>query len=178
MEISKRLQTVCALTARRSKMKGPCRSSSIEGVSIVLALDKLAHEIEKSMGNSLLKNRVVHASRGMSNLPTVLYVAIFRSGRTVSTDVSVTICVGKHGEGVVLGAMAGSVFTLSDTQTVKRSAATVRVDVSGAKANVQYEDRFYNPLELTVSEFDDRTIVEHLKKSIKLVDKFVEADVN
>jgi len=167
MLISKHFTRICKLSLRSSTQGIPTRSSSPLGIKVSNALDEFANLI-----NPLLDPEAALArsfSKGQSNLPKVLWIAFLPKGRTVSTHISLAICFGPAGEGAVAGLMAPSTQASKLAPLVNRTSTDrMQVNVDGPKSNTRYNDRFINPREFLMDDFDEESFLAHLYESSKL----------
>lgn len=166
--LSKTIAEICRMNARRSNIAGAIRSSSPMGVKLVGALQSIAKLIPHIVTNFSSAYEVSY-SRGMGNLPAVLWVAITERGRAVSTSVSATICFGIRGEGVVVGLMSGGYSASTKFTRVERRKEEIRVNVNGVKPGTHYNNRFYNPIEFSHEDINPKGLINHLNKSVEMI---------
>jgi len=167
-QLLKNFRNICRFCGSTFKSKKSVRSSSPEGQYALAALGRFARRIQRLApipdGCSAL------ISKGQSNLPSVLWIAITKNGRLVSDGPSVAICFGSQGDGAVVGLMDSATFKSAELTTVLRTGTRKKIiDVDGPKTS--YNDRFVNPMEIFASEKSAKRFVEHLRKSMLLLEK-------
>jgi hypothetical protein len=167
MSIEIVITKLCRFAYRYNKSKTAFKSSSGEGAFVVQLLDEFARHLISQTKIKQYSNLQITISKGQSNLPKIFWVGIVPSSRTVSTSVSVTICFGRNGEGVVAGLMLPSAGTLHNLETVKRVPTSISVNVDGDKAGSQYNQLFINPKEFLVAEIKVEELIEHLNQSMQ-----------
>jgi len=103
----------------------------------------------------------------------VPWVAVLEKGRYVASLMSVAICFGRTGNGAVAGLMQPSSSGLigSVVPVNRSSAGKIEVDVDGNNHGTQYNDRFINPKEFLASDMIIQHFVEHLHKSLNLLQR-------
>ncbi len=169
MSIEIAIKKLCRFASRYNKSKTAFRSSSGEGAFVVQLLDEFASHLTSQTKLKQHSNLQITISKGQSNLPKIFWIGIVPSSRTVSTSVSVTICFGRNGEGVVAGLMLPSAGTLHNLETVKRVQTSILVDVDGDKAGSQYNQLFINPKEFLLDEIKIEELIEHLNQSMQIL---------
>lgn len=159
-------KNICKASATAFASGKSVRSSSVEGQIAVSALQRFARRVQRIVpvpdGCSVL------ISKGQSNLPTVLWVAVTKDGRLVSDGPSVAVCFGYRGDGAVAGLMDSATFRSAGLPTIARSASGKKIiDVDGPKT--KYNDHFVNPLEIGSKEKSAKPFIAHLRKSIAML---------
>ena len=161
------LTKLCRFASRYNNSKTAFRSSSGEGAFVVQLLEEFAGYLVSQTKIKQYSGLQITISKGQSNLPKIFWIGIVPSSRTVSTSVSVTICFGRNGEGVVAGLMLPSAGTLHNLETVKREPTDILVDVDGDKTGSQYNQLFINPKEFLLAEIKVEELIEHLNQSMQ-----------
>lgn len=169
MPIAISISKLCRMSDRYSKSKTAFRSSMGEGVLIVQYLEQLANALSKATNLSQYGNLQITYSKGQSNIPRVFWVGVVPNSRTVSTSVSVTICFGRNGEGIIGGLMIPRAGIYHDLKPIIRSSSKITINVDGDKAVTQYNDCFINPKEWITSEIEADSIISHLKGSLEML---------
>lgn len=150
----------------RNAKGGAIRSSSPEGQQALQKMRVIAQAIAAGLELNEKSKFTTRISKGISNMPTILWVAVVPKGYEVSNCVSVTICFGKDGEGIVAGLMESSFLPSARGIPVDRRKLGVKVDVDGKKPGMRYNNRFLMPLELVEAEISDDKLISHLQKSL------------
>lgn len=159
-------RNICKASATAFASGKSVRSSSVEGQIAVSALQRFARRIQRIV--PVPDGCTVLVSKGQSNLPSVLWVAITKDGRMVSDGPSVAVCVGYRGDGAVAGLMDSATFRSAGFATVARSTSGKKIiDVDGPK--IKYNDHFVNPLEIRATEKSAKPFIEHLRKSVAML---------
>jgi hypothetical protein len=166
-QIEKDFGKVCGLAGQYNRLTGAIRSSSPAGQRIVRELNALSQSVFEALGEADTEiERSV--SRGMSNLPKILWLAFLLPYARVSLGLSVTACFGRRGEGAVLGLMLPSgLDSASGMVAIKRGVTLV--NVNGVKKDSQYSDKFVNPREFMLEGFSSADFVSHTRESLILL---------
>jgi hypothetical protein len=157
------LRKICRYAKEYNDMTKPIRSSSLEGVELISLLQRTSHSLNKAIcdyPNSKIETIV---SKGHSNIPKILWLAIVERGAIVSMNISTVICFGKKGEGIVYGNMEPTRFGVGLYDTVIRTDKPLKIDVNGSKADNKYNDKFINPKEMAYDEFDIPQLILDIK---------------
>lgn len=144
------------------------------------ALLALQSDIEKLMAEEIEGKYVGSISYGSGYFPKVPWVALVSRGKKVSNFISTTICFGKQGNGIVMGAMLPKRRLEGDFKTFshKRGECFV-VDVRGAStAAASYPNKFINPKDVRVEDINISLIKTHLSESIAIMDAYVKKNPN
>ena len=146
-------------------------SSSPLGVDIVRALKRLQRDVESVLAKSNVNKLCVSISKGRSNLPRILYVAVSRTIDRLSSEPCVGICFDERGSGVVIGMMYPQVYLKTTKHEKKvRSKGEMLVDLSSSRSKSNFNDLFVNPYELTLEDLDCELLTNHLLESIRLLE--------
>jgi hypothetical protein len=176
MELTKAIRSLCSLAKRYELSKKAFTPSTGEGALVV-------HYLEVAAGN--LKNKNVlgdhnlefKVSKGRGNLPKILWIAALPAGFSPADSLSVTICIGKKGDGIVFGLMVPQLGAFHDLDTQKRIGPNI-IDVDGNNEALRFNNCYINPMEMRISELNETIIIDHMKKSIELLNKHIEAGTN
>jgi len=163
------ISKLCRMAHRYGKSKTAFRSSMGEGAVIVQYLEQLANELGKATNLSQYSNFQITYSKGQSNIPRVFWVGVVPKSRTVSTSMSVTLCFGRSGEGIIGGLMIPRAGIHHGLKPVVRSKSNIIVNVDGDKAGTQYNDCFINPKEWVADHIDADSITNHINASLELL---------
>ncbi len=165
------IERICRMNVKRAGLAA-IRSSTPFGNKLVSLLNSTATLLPTLLTDfpAILE---VSFSRGMGNLPSVLWIAIVQRGRTVSTSMSATICFGTSGEGIVCGLMSGGYYTSNKYPPLKRLETEIAVNVNGPKPESQYNNKFFNPKEFLIDNLDSESVIDHMNVSLKLLEECV-----
>jgi len=170
MDFHKLFNSVCSFSKSYNSSKGTVRSSQPVGQRVIHKLNRFSNAIMEMVGNDLTMELSTYVSKGQSTLPRVLWVAFLPRGHRVSTHASIAVCFGRHGEGAVLGVMEPAGMSQRLAPLVNRTANEgLRVDVDGPNPSTKYNNRFINPKEMLVDEFDEGVFLSHIKDSVVLL---------
>lgn len=157
---------VASSASRYYAHSGAVRSSDPLGLDILSSLRRLKRELEVLMQDRSIK-LVVSISKGQSNIPRILYVAISRVAERLSTEPSVCICFDEKGTGLVLGMMYPmSYLKTTKFPKVKRDQGEMVVDLSSKRSKSNFNNLFVNPKEFLVHDLATDLFLKHLWESI------------
>ena len=166
MNIESSSKKICEISKKYNESKYAYKSSSGEGIYVVEHLNALAKEITAKLNLADSGGYSTLISKGKSNLPKVLWVAIVPTGRTPATSMSVAICFGRRGEGLVAGMMVPKTGAVHTINTVDRRSSELKVDIDGDKSNTKYNNCYVNPKEWLYDNIDDGSLMAHLRSSL------------
>lgn len=169
MPIDVTLTKLCRMANRYSKSTTAFRSSSGEGVFVIQLLEQLSIELSRETNIRKYSNIKITYSRGQSNIPKIFWIGAVPTSRTVSTSISVTICFGRNGEGIVVGLMVPKAGVFHELSTVLRSTGLMSVNVDGDKNGARYNDCFINPKEWLATDIDPEEIISHFNDSLQML---------
>lgn len=171
IEFKKLFTSICSFSKSYNSSNATVRSSQPAGRRAIQELRKFSNSIIEAIRNDINTDLSSYVSKGQSTLPRVLWVAFVPRGHRVSTHASIAICFGRRGEGVVLGLMEPAEMSLRLAPLVKRTdKGTPKVDVDGPNPSTRYNNRFINPKEMLVEEFDEGAFLQHIKDSVDLLE--------
>ncbi len=139
---------------------------------------KMAQKQIASHFNSFLISRKldssykVFISKGQPSLPRIPWIAIVRKPGKVYNSLSVTICFGRHGNGVVIGLMKPVESDRFQLDAIERKQGPDFIDLNSNKASTSYNSRFINPTELRPNDISavvvEKIILNSLEMEYKL----------
>ncbi|SHF26703.1 hypothetical protein [Chryseobacterium takakiae] len=111
----------------------------------------------------------VEVSRGIMNLPNVLYACILPPGQMVRNGIYTAICFDIMGRGALVGCVESKV-TSKGLKTVQRKtgSALLFIDVDGTTKRTKYNNVFVNPEEFYYPLDDSEILNKHIHESMKL----------
>jgi hypothetical protein len=118
--------------------------------------------------NNLSKLYKVEISKGQPSLPRIPWISIVRRDRHVYNCISVSICFGRAGNGVVVGLMRPVESDCFNIKTVDRIVTSDFIDLNSNKAVTSYNSRFINPVELRRNEISQIKIEKLIMDSISM----------
>jgi hypothetical protein len=159
------------LAAKYNATSKPVRSSNGLGIDIVKALKKLAAFIQSYLNDIKKESYVITISKGQSNVPRLLYVAVSLKSDSLSVEPSVTICFAENGDGCVVGMMYPEAYRRAGLTSLIKVKKNTLIDLSSSRSKYNFNDCFANPLELCKGQIDEAKLLKHLTKSLALLDK-------
>lgn len=117
----------------------------------------------------------VEVSRGIMNLPNVLYACILPPGQMVRNGIYTAICFDIMGRGALVGCVESKV-TSKGLKTVQRKIGSglLSIDVDGGSKRTKYNNVFVNPKEFYYPMHDITRFNEHIKESMILTLSFLD----
>jgi hypothetical protein len=111
----------------------------------------------------------VEISRGITNLPHVLYACILPPGQLVSNGIYTVICFDVLGRGALVGCVESKV-TSKGLKTVqrKKGPGLLSIDVDGASNRTKYNNVFVNPKEFYYPLENSVLLEQHIEESLEL----------
>jgi len=142
------------------------------GVFAHQALDGISRDLKALIAKKYELNTydVSHCQGGPS-MPRVPWVSITLSRTTVSKAPSYSICFGRKGEGFVHGLMLPAAFNFHDLSPVTRTTQEKYIDIDGTKTELFYNNRYINPKEVYIKDFDEKIFLKHLTESLTILSK-------
>ncbi|MDQ1096415.1 MULTISPECIES: hypothetical protein [Chryseobacterium] len=116
----------------------------------------------------------IQVSRGITNLPNILYSCILPPGQVVPNGIYTAVCFDILGRGALVGCVESKV-TAKGLSTVQRktNGNPLNIDVDGASERTKYNNVFVNPKEFYYPQEDDTELDAHIKASIQLAVGFL-----
>lgn len=143
-------------------------TSNPRAIIIRAALQEISDDVAKAID---LKNFVVSHSKGSGSFPRVPWIGISYFGKKVSNSLSVVTCFARDGRGIVCGLMSPAEFSVK-APVVIRSSQKEFLNIDGISSTTRYNDKFVNPVEFMRSDFSTEKYIQHIKKSIELMNEF------
>lgn len=163
---------ICKFCALYSKSVKAISAGSVDGRIAIHYLNRLEYRLPKVIPNFAGSDFEFKHSKGQPALPRVPWLSIVPRGHFVATNLSVTICFGRNGDGAVVGLMNAASTPSQRVKTVIRTKSKgLIIDVDGAKPGTKYNDLFLNPKEFLVEAFDAEALGKHIAASIVLLKK-------
>ena len=171
MQIEEAIKKVSVASDMYFQQKTAISSSSPRGVIIVNALKSLKKAIEAMLStNNLSEEYRVTVSKGQSNLPRNLYVAVVRSLGKLSTEPCVCLCFNEQGTGFVLGMMYPQNYMKNTKyEKVRRNENEIKINLNSKRSKANFNNLYVNPMEFLVEAIDFREFENQLKESIQLL---------
>lgn len=173
--ISDYFNTICEFRQAHPVVKGqPLRTNDPGIMTIREALNGLKEILENKYEKFKGITLSAEISRGITNLPHVLYACILPPGQLVPNGIYTVICFDLLGRGALVGCVESKV-TPKGLVTVqrKKKPGLLPIDVDGASERTKYNNVFVNPKEfyypLENSEMLERHIAESLGLALSLL---------
>ena len=139
------------------------------------ALQAIQKNIENLVAEEINGKYLGSISYGRGYFPKVPWVALVSRGKKVSNSISVTICFGKQGDGIVMGAMLPNRKLDGEFKTYnhKRGERFV-VDIrGGSEGAAAYPLKFINPKDVLLKDLNSSMTRDHLIESIAIMDAYI-----
>jgi len=155
----------------KSKPKRAIRSSDRDGTYIRALLKEFGKSFYDLLDNEFKPSFKVAVTKGKSNLPAVLWVALVPQERQVFNSMSLAACFGVDGEGSVLGVMDAVTYPQAWLPKRKRSSdgTLIKVSLNAKGSKFKYDDKFHNPEEFLVDNFDPIRFQDHANLCAKIL---------
>ncbi|WP_294279988.1 hypothetical protein [uncultured Chryseobacterium sp.] len=167
---------ICEFRQLNPVVKGqPLRTNDPGMITIRDALLGFKHVLEQQYKSTDPIECSVQISKGITNLPHILYACILPPGQLVPNGIYTAICFDILGRGALVGCVESKV-TAKGLTTVhrKKNARLLDIDVDGASERTQYNNVFVNPKEFYYPLHQDIELDLHIKASLKLAIGFLE----
>ena len=176
MTILKKIKSLCSLSRRYSLSKKAFTPSNGEGVFIIQYLEDLAKILmqRKSVASDNLE---ILISKGRGNIPKVFWISVVPRGFSPSDSLSVTICFGRNGDGIVAGLMVPKLGGFHNLKTVLRSGDSI-INIDGDKDAVKYNDCYINPIEIRIDDFSEDILLNHIDHSVSMLNAMIKTGSN
>lgn len=147
----------------------PLRTNNPEIISVKDALNELKENLQQQYKEINNIPFTVEVSRGIMNLPNVLYACILPPGQLVRNGIYTAICFDILGRGALVGCVESKV-TSKGLTTVQRKTGTglLSIDVDGGSERTKYNNVFVNPEEFYYPMSDMILFNKHIKESMKV----------
>jgi hypothetical protein len=147
----------------------PLRTNDPEIISVKDALNELKENLQQQYKEINNIPFTVEVSRGIMNLPNVLYACILPPGQLVRNGIYTAICFDILGRGALVGCVESKV-TSKGLTTVQRKTGTglLSIDVDGGSERTKYNNVFVNPEEFYYPMSDMILFNKHIKESMKV----------
>ena len=118
---NKLFNEICAFPELYSRKKYAISVKEFEAKKVTRDLKEFASLIFESIPNEVTEGFIIKASRGMTYMPRIVWLAFLPERTKVSSHMSVAICFGKSGEGIVTGLMESRGIRQLLTSTTNRT---------------------------------------------------------
>lgn len=174
-QITDYFNAICEFRQAHPVVKGePLRTGDPGMITIRDALNGLKEYLQNKYRKFHGIDLSVEISRGITNLPHVLYACILPPGQLVPNGIYAVICFDVLGRGALVGCVESKV-TYKGLKTVqrKKGPGLLPIDVDGASNRTKYNNVFVNPREfyypLEHGEILERYIEESLELALSLL---------
>lgn len=167
--------TICEFRQVHPVVQGqPLRTNDPGMMTIRDALSGLKESLQKSHQEFRGTDLSIEISRGITNLPHVLYACILPPEQLVPNGIYTVICFDVLGRGALVGCVESKV-TSKGLKTVQRKThpGLLAIDVDGASNRTKYNNVFVNPKEFYYPLEHGNALNLHLKKSLELAFDFL-----
>lgn len=145
------------------------RTNDPEIISVKDALNGLKEKLQQQYKEINNIPFTVEVSRGIMNLPNVLYACILPPGQLVRNGIYTAICFDILGRGALVGCVESKV-TSKGLKTIQRKTGStlLSIDVDGSSGRTKYNNVFVNPVEFYYRVDEIKILDEHIQESMKL----------
>lgn len=167
---------VCEFRQLNPVMKNmPLRTNNPAMTPIRDALNGLKKHLQQHYQEINNVPFTAEVSRGMVNLPHVLYACILPPGQLVRNGIYTAVCFDILGRGALAGCVESKV-TSKGLKTVqrKKDSGLLSIDVDGGSERTKYNNVFVNPKEFYYPMHDVARFNQHIKESMKLSLSFLD----
>lgn len=167
---------ICEFRQVHPVVKGqPLRTNDPGMMTIRDALNGLKEILQNNYQTFHDTNLSVEISRGITNLPHVLYACILPPGQLVPNGIYTVICFDVLGRGALVGCVE-SKLTSKGLKTVqrKKGRGLLPIDVDGASNRTKYNNVFVNPKEFFYPLENGHALDLHIKESLELAVGFLD----
>lgn len=170
---------ICEFRQIHPVVKGqPLRTNDPGMMTIHDALNGLKDCLQDEYNTFRGHDLSVQISRGITNLPHVLYACILPPGQLVPNGIYTVICFDVLGRGALVGCVESKVTSKGlDTVRRKKGPGLLPIDVDGASERTKYNNVFVNPKEFFYPLENSGTLEKHIEESLKLAFGFLETRV-
>ncbi|WP_295212391.1 hypothetical protein [uncultured Chryseobacterium sp.] len=168
--ISDYFNTICEFRQAHPVLKGqPLRTNDPGIMTIREALNGLKEILENKYEKFKGMALSAEISRGITNLPHVLYACILPPGQLVPNGIYTVICFDLLGRGALVGCVESKV-TSKGLVTVqrKKKPGLLPIDVDGASERTKYNNVFVNPKEFYYPLENSEMLEWHIAESLGL----------
>lgn len=169
-EFSDYFNSICEFRQLHPVVKGePLRTNDPGITNIRDALNGFKKILEEYYSECDTVQLSVQISKGISNLPNVLYACILPPGQLVPNGIYTAICFDVMGRGALVGCVESKV-TSKGLVTVqrKKDSEHLPIDVDGASERTRYNNVFVNPKEFYYPLDSAESLNQHIMESINL----------
>lgn len=169
-QITDYFNAICEFRQVHPVVKGqPLRTNDAGMMTVRDALNGFKESLQNKYREFSGTNLSVEISRGITNLPHVLYACILPPGQLVSNGIYTVICFDVLGRGALVGCVESKV-TSKGLKTVlrKKGPGLLPIDVDGASERTKYNNVFVNPKEFYYPLEDSEMLERHIAESLEL----------
>lgn len=170
MQITSYFNAICEFRQLHPVIKGqPLRTNNPWMKTLRESLNGLKETLENKYKAFERNELSIEISRGITNLPHVLYACLLPPGQLVPNGIYTALCCDVLGRGFLIGCVESKV-TAKGLATVqrKKKPGLLPIDVDGTSERTKYNNVFVNPKEFYYPVKDEDAVDEHIRKSIEM----------
>ncbi|GEN74783.1 hypothetical protein [Chryseobacterium hagamense] len=162
--------TICEFRQVHPVVKGaPLRTNDPGMMTIRDALNGFKECLQNKYREFQGTDLSVEISRGIINLPHVLYACILPPGQLVPNGIYTVICFDVSGRGALVGCVESKVTSKGlNTVQRKKGPGLLPIDVDGASDRTKYNNVFVNPKEFYYPLENGEMLEQHIEESLEL----------
>lgn len=157
--------------------KKALKTSSMPAKVATQQLIALSRSLWSSLEKPLQDKFQISISYGSGYFPRVPWVALTPLGKKVSNSVSVCLCFGKTGNGIVVGAMFPHSRKDGEFKTASRLIGDESyIIINGGNNNSKYSNKFINPKDFSRTALEEGLLMDHIMSSVQLMEHYLETN--
>lgn len=143
------------------------KTNSMQAQVATQQLLVVANNLKKLLPNEMFENHQLNISKGFGYFPTLPWIALLPNGKKISESISLFICFGNFGKGLVIG--AAFPYKIDDGKFKTK----IRNEKSEESVKTKiYSDKFVNPIEFTIDDLSESEIIDHIKASFEILQEY------
>ncbi|WP_312176238.1 hypothetical protein [Chryseobacterium sp.] len=169
-ELTNYFNAICEFRQLHPVQKNmPLRTNDPEMISIGNALNRLKIHLQQQYQEINNIPLTIKVSRGIVNLPNVLYACILPPGQLVRNGIYTALCFDVLGRGALIGCVESKVTSKGLTTVQRKNGhGLLSIDVDGGSERTKYNNVFVNPKEFYYPLNNSAILDKHIHESIKV----------
>ena len=165
--LADQFEATCRLVGSLENRKPAQRTGAGDGLSLRLLLGDIKTHLLEKINEDDLGKLFVKTGSGNGYVAKVPWIFISKEAGPVASKIGVAICFGRAGNGIVLGKMYPiGVSRGQEIRSTDKGSADF-IDVDGDSINTRYNDRFVNPVQISVKSDQFKKLDELIVSKLK-----------
>jgi hypothetical protein len=143
------------------------KTNSMQAQVATQQLLVVAKNLKKLLPDEMFNNYQLKISKGYGYFPTLPWIALLPNGKKISESISLFICFGNFGKGLVIGAA----FPYKIDEGKFKTKIRDEKSQESVKTKI-YSDKFVNPAEFIIEDMNEIEIIDHIKASFLLLQEY------